>query len=225
MKFGKIDYLNLLPFSVFAHSFPANSSFKLSLECRRSYPSKLNKLFLMRQIEAGFISSFAAINQKVTSVGICSNGAVWSVIAIHNKKGEDYQSATSNALCKILKLDGEVLIGDRALRFYLKDSSKCVDLGAKWKQNTKLPFVFGRLCFNQKKEFYQRLAHKFSKKRVKIPHYILMRYSTQTNVLPKDIQAYLKHIYYKIDTKTSYGLKRFYRSARLLNLKPPKRFS
>ena len=38
----------------------------------------------------------------------------------NKKPKDDFQSKTSNALAKVLNLKGEVIIGDKALKFLLK---------------------------------------------------------------------------------------------------------
>ena len=46
------------------------------------------------------------------------------MICIQGKEGSDYQSATSNALLKVLGLKGRVLIGDRALFEVLRQKAR-----------------------------------------------------------------------------------------------------
>ncbi|PAF48246.1 menaquinone biosynthesis protein [Helicobacter sp. 12S02232-10] len=227
MRFGKIDYINLLPFDVFIKAYPMNSGFKKFLQLKKSYPAKLNKDFLFQRIDAGFISSIAgyysALKHKTTNSAIISKGSVWSVIVIPNPQAEDYQSATSNALCKVLGLKGEVLIGDRALA-YRYQGGEHLDMGKIWYEKKHLPFVFGRFCFNTYGDFYRRLSKEFNQKRIKIPHYILMQYSKKTSIPKEYIREYLKHIYYKIGPKEHLGLKRFYRELLFKKIKKPSRF-
>lgn len=227
MRFGKIDYLNLAPFDVFIKSYPMTSGFKKFLQLRKSYPSKLNKDFLFKRIDAGFISSIAGYysyrKNKVTYSGIISKGKVWSVIVMPKPKSDDYQSATSNALCKVLGLNGEVLIGDRALK-YRYGGGEHIDMGEEWHKRKHLPFVFGRFCFNNHKRLYQDISKKFNKKPIKIPQYLLEEYSKKTSIPKKYIIEYLKHIYYKIGKKEQLGLKRFYRELLFKRIKKPSRF-
>ena len=132
MRFGKIDYLNLAPFDVFIKSYPSTSGFKYFINLRKSYPAKLNSDFLLGRIDAGFISSIAGykshLKNSATMSGIIAKGAVWSVIVMPKNDKSDYQSATSNALCKVLGLNGEVLIGDRALK-YRYNKGEHLDMG------------------------------------------------------------------------------------------------
>ena len=147
MRFGKIDYLNLLPFDVFIKKYPLYSGFKQFIQLKKSYPSKLNEDFLFKRIDAGFISSIAgyhcSLKHKTTNSGIIAKGSVWSVFVIPKPQNNDYQSATSNALCKVLGLNGEVLIGDRALLYRYKGGTH-MDMGKIWYQKKHLPFIFGR---------------------------------------------------------------------------------
>ena len=221
MKFGKIDYLNLLPFDVFIKKYKKPSSFSI---CFRNYPSKLNTAFLHKRIDAGFISSIASINSKKTNVGIIAYGAVWSVIIINNENSKfDYQSASSNALSKILNLNGEVLIGDRALKYKLKNNNY-LDLGEEWYKKYGLPFVFGILCFNKYRNFYLNLGEAFSKANVKVPNYMIKKYALDVGVSEKDIKNYLKRIHYKITAKAKHSLNLFHRQLRINNIRPPRRF-
>lgn len=226
MKFGKIQYLNLVPFDMFIKSYPLPTQFKQALFFRRSYPSKLNQSFLFRRIDAGFISSIAgyksALLHKATMSGIISKGAVWSVIVLPNDDKIDYQSQTSNALCKILGLKGEVLIGDRALKARY-NGAKYIDMGEEWFKKHRLPFVFGRLCFNKYANFYTHISARFNAKKTKIPFYIVSSHAKTTGIDMAYIKEYLTHIYYKISHKEHSGLKRFYRALRLEQIPFPHR--
>ena len=232
MRFGKIAYLNLLPFDVFIKKYPTPCYFKTFLGLRQSYPARLNKDFLRKRIDAGFISSIAGYESmrlnKATNAGIIARGAVWSVIAIHKgQEGQkdDYQSASSNALAKVLDVKGEILIGDRALAYKLShNESSYTDLGQKWWETHHLGFSFGRLCFNKNAKFYTQMAQSFVNKRIKIPHYILQQAAVESHIAKKDIMAYLEHIHYKIGKKEKLALNRFYATLRLKGIKKPSRF-
>ncbi len=238
MRFGKIEYLNLLTFDVFIKQYKTTSSLKSILNLKKSYPSKLNKEFLFNRIDAGFISSIAGINSyykaKTCKAGIIADKEVWSVLVLDSMPMLDYQSATSNALCSVLGLNGAVLIGDRALKYYYDSSckGKIIDMAQLWYKKTRLPFVFGILCFNKYGDFYKELIYSFNKKigknkkykGIKIPHYIIMPYVIHIGISKKFAYEYLKRIYYTIGTKENVALLRFYRELRLRNIKPPKRF-
>lgn len=227
MRFGKIDYLNLAPFDIFIKKYPMPSGFKNYLQLKKSYPAQLNKDFLFKRIDAGFISSIAGYYSyrkgKATCSAIISKGDVWSVLVLPKAQGEDYQSATSNALCKVLGLKGEVLIGDRALR-YRYEKGGYVDMGRIWFEEQGLPFVFGRMCFNVCGELYNRISAEFNRKKIKIPYYLLEQYSLKVGIPKKYILEYLKHIYYRIGPKEQLGLKRFYRQLFFRHIKKPSRF-
>lgn len=230
MRFGKIAYLNLLPFDVCIKAYPLPSYMKKCIALKKSFPSKLNQDFLFRRIDAGFISSIAGYashyKHKVCPSGIIAKGAVWSVI-VKKGSGFDYQSDTSNALSQVLGLQGEVLIGDRALRFRY-NGGEFEDMGEKWWDRTKLPFVFGRLCFSSYGELLGRISKAFNKrygtKHKKIPHYMLMAASHRSGVESWYIAEYLEHIFYAIGPKEKRGLERFYRQVRLKCIKRPHRF-
>lgn len=233
MRFGKIDYLNLLPFEVFIKSYPLPSSFKLFYQKKKSYPAKLNQEFIFGRIDAGFVSSITALNQKrykfyAHNIGIVARKKVLSVIALKNQSGSDYQSDTSNALLKVLGIRGRVLIGDRALKVVLKEQKEgkkdYIDMGEFWVKKHNLPFVFGRVCIKKHREFYIKVFKKFQNSHIKIPHYILLESALKNDLFKNDILEYLKVLSYKIDTKANYGVNRFYRALRIAQIKPPKRF-
>lgn len=233
MRFGKIDYLNLLPFEVFVRSYPKPSHFQLFYNKKKSYPAKLNREFLFGRIDAGFVSSITALRAKkehfkASRVGIVARKEVLSVICLPKESGEDYQSATSNALLKVLGLKGRVLIGDRALLEVLKQKREkrrdYIDLGKFWVKREHLPFVFGRLCIKKNHIFYQKLIQAFYKKRVRIPHFWLVKAAHKSGISKQEILSYLQVLSYKIDKKANFGVKRFYRNLRILGIKAPKRF-
>ncbi len=243
MRFGKIEYLNLLPFDIFIKSYKAPSFFKQSLFAHSSYPAKLNQSFLFKRIDAGFISSIAGIESQrnkngkcATKSGIISKGAVWSVLVLKSSPKSDFQSDTSNALSKVLNISGEVLIGDKALKWLYQhcyqnphnstvcDKGNYIDMGEAWFSKHRLPFVFGRFCCAKKyADFYTRISAKFNSKPIKIPYFYLLHQSKKTEIPPRFIKEYLKHIYYKISTKEHCAILRFYRALRLKQIKPPKR--
>lgn len=217
-----INYINLLPFKIYAK--------KLNLHFKTTYPAKLNRDFLFKRIDAGFISSFAGfdafLSHKNAPLGIISKGAVWSVLLLPNEAKDDYQSASSNALSKALGLSGEILIGDRALKLHYKNKNKAnfTDLGQIWWEKQNLPFTFGLLCINAKRALYQKIAKNFAKTPIKIPQYILQSVSKEHQIPPKYIISYLKQIHYAMGTKEIAGLRRFYRICRLKRISRPKRF-
>ncbi|MCI2235325.1 MULTISPECIES: MqnA/MqnD/SBP family protein [Helicobacter] len=231
MRFGKIDYLNLLPFEVFIRAYPTPSQFMLCYKKRKSYPARLNKEFLFGYIDAGFVSSITALGKSnffASKIGIVARKKVLSVICLKEEEGSDYQSATSNALLKVLGLKGRVLIGDRALIEVLKQQKEAredyIDMGEYWVSRQGLPFVFGRLCVRKDLTFFKKIIQAFKQKSIKIPYYILEEASLKTGVSKKQILEYLKVLSYEIDKKANFGMQRFYRELRILGIKPPKRF-
>jgi len=60
MIFGKIEYLNLLPFHVFMKRFTRSSAAKMAMEYKKNVPAVINKKFKKRDVHAAFISSVAA---------------------------------------------------------------------------------------------------------------------------------------------------------------------
>lgn len=220
MIFGKIDYLNLLPFHVFLKAAPLKTQVKKAIEFKKGVPSKLNRALNARKIDAAVISSIASkkANLKKLNFGIVAKKDVKSVLVRKNSDMKfDPASASSNALAKILHLNGEVIIGDRALKAYLSDGKECFyDLGQIWHEKTNLPFVFGRFSYVKNGSFYKRLVAKFLQKNVKIPNYILASYAKSRGISEQDIKWYLKFISYKIGLKEQKSLRKFFKENRLL---------
>lgn len=218
MKFGKIDYLNLLPFHVFLKRSNLKSYEKLSIEHKKDVPSRLNRALYRGKIDAAVVSSIESRHKKYknAALGIVAKGDVKSVLVRKNSKPKlDPASASSNMLSKILGLNGEVIIGDRALKAYLNEGAdKFYDLAQIWHKKTGLPFVFGRLTYSKNGEIYKKLAKNFTKKPVKIPNYILQNYSQTRGIKRSDILWYLKFISYEINTKEQKAQALFLRRAR-----------
>ncbi|HGZ70144.1 MAG TPA: hypothetical protein ENK87_02600 [Nitratifractor sp.] len=213
MIFGSISYINLLPFSIFLKKALQRTQEKQIIQYHQGVPSKINRLFKQRSIDAAFISSIESRHCSCTDLGIVADGAVYSVLVIKSEQMFDSDSASSNKLSQVLGLEGKVLIGDKALKYYL-DGNKAVDLSLEWKKQTKLPFVFARLCYSGHKRRVEQLAKKFSRKRVKIPRYYLEKEAKQKGISSKDILWYLQHIDYKIGYKQNRALKLFLKKAK-----------
>ena len=215
MIFGSISYLNLLPFQIFLkQNLPTNQS-KQIFRYKRDVPSKINLAFRRGEVNGAFISSIKSSKCRCTNLGIIADGAVRSVFVIEGKEEIDTDSASSNMLAKVLNLKGKVLIGDKALRFYLAGEDG-IDLAQKWKDKTDLPFVFARLCYNSYGKEIRYIAKKFSKKKVYIPQSILKKEAKSKGIKPKELLWYLEHIHYKIDYKADKSLKLFLRKSRLV---------
>ena len=211
MLFGKIDYINLLPFYIFAKRYIRSSQLKQSISYKKDFPSAINKKFKNRQIDAAFISSIESKRGSFSclDIGIVAKKEVQSVLVKAGAYKPDAHSATSNALAKKLKIQGEVIIGDKALRAYLKSPQEYVDLAKVWQERYKLPFVFALLCVHQHRCYYKKLSKKFLQTKVKIPRYILLKYASSRGIATKDIQNYLSLVSYKVDAKGRKSLKRF----------------
>lgn len=216
MIFGKIEYLNLLPFHVFMKRYLRSSSAKMSMEYKRGVPTAINYAFHKRRVDGAFISSISALQHKSSylKVGIVAKKRVKSVLVIPDKKSKkDKDSASSNMLARILGVEGEVLIGDKALRYALTHSDH-VDLAKLWYEKTKLPFVFALLCYHKDAQLYKEIEAVFLKSRIKIPRYILLNAAARSAVAPQEILEYLKFISYSVDFRAQRGLKRFAKEAK-----------
>ncbi len=219
MIFGKIDFLNLLPFHVFIKRYARSTRFHQSLHYHKGVPSALNREFAARRIDAAFISSITAQNCHHFGVGIVAKREVLSVLSLPNADKADEDSATSNLLSQILDVHGEVLIGDKALRYYYSGGEH-TDLGKVWHERTGLPFVFALLCTHHHTDELRRLSRAFVSKKVKIPYYILMEASRRSGLSPAQIIHYLKFISYKVGVKEERGYKRFVSEAKKRGLNP-----
>ncbi|WP_345992775.1 MqnA/MqnD/SBP family protein [Sulfurimonas sp. HSL-1716] len=210
MVFGKIEYLNLLPFHVFIKRFNRSSRENMTMEYKKNVPAKINVLFERRRVDAAFISSIKAKKYKYAKLGIIAKKEVLSVLVIpQDEYKKDTASATSNLLANILGIKGEVLIGDRALEYYLSGGPH-IDLAKTWNDKHHLPFVFALLSYRNHGSRIKKIEKHFSKAKVRIPGYILQKASKKTGISQKDILSYLKKISYNLDKKASLGLKKFY---------------
>ncbi len=215
MVFGKIEYLNLLPFHVFMKRFTKSTQQSMSMHYKRGVPAKINKKFLSRRVDAAFISSISAKKHRHIDLGIIAKKEVLSVLVIPDAIVQsDKESASSNILARILNITGRVLIGDKALKHYLQNKPY-IDLAAEWNDRYKTPFVFALLCYHKDKKLYQSIQKNFLKQKIKIPNYILKQASIRTDVSEKDILNYLEYISYRLDAKAKKGLKAFYTKAKL----------
>ena len=208
MIFGSISYLNLLPFQVFLTKYLRSNASKMAFRYNRAVPSRINKSLIRGKVNAAFISSIHSKRFNCSDLGIISHKRVYSVFAIPNESGDDPASETSNALARVLQVDGKIIIGDEALKYYL-DSNDGIDLSQEWYNQTGLPFVFARLCYNKHGNEIEKLAKQFASKKTKIPQYILKRESKKREITPKELLWYLQHIHYRLDYKAKRSLKLF----------------
>ena len=220
LVFGKIEYLNLLPFHVFMKRFLRYNALKQSMEHHKSVPAKINAKFAAKRVDAAYISSINAKRCRNAKLGIIAKKEVKSVLTIpHLPSQDDAESATSNALAKILNLEGKILIGDKALRYALEHDDY-IDMAQKWSERFGLPFVFATLCFNKKGVLAHRLEQNFLRKAgsIKIPRYILQKAARRSSIDAKEILNYLELIDYTIDTKSRKSLHKFLNKAKSKNL-------
>jgi len=210
MVFGKIQYLNLLPFHVFMKRYTRSSQQSMSMNYYKGVPANINQKFLSRKVDAAFISSINAKKSNFVDLGIVAKKEVLSVLLIPNETDkDDIESATSNVLAKVLGLRGEVIIGDKALKYYLQNKPH-IDLAKEWNKRYNLPFVFALLCYHKDKKLYKKIQKEFLKRSYKIPTYMLKEASKRTDIEEKEILNYLTYISYEIDTKAKKALKTFY---------------
>ena len=191
------------------------------MEYKKGIPSSVNSAFQKRKVAAAFISSIKSDkkNIKTLPLGIVAKKNVKSVIVKNGNSISDPASATSNILSKVLNIKGEVIIGDRALREYIKNPNKYIDLAQAWQEKYHLPFVFAVLCTNKHHGVYKKLANIFRKRNIKIPGYILQDYAKKRGISPKEIKEYLKLITYNIDKKEKIALKLFLKKSKALGMK------
>ena len=214
MVFGKIEYLNLLPFHVFMKRYTKSSQQSMSMHYYRGVPANINKKFSSKKVDAGFISSIKAKKHSHVNLGIVAKKEVLSVLVIPDtQQKKDEESASSNVLANILNIQGEVLIGDKALKHYIQ-KKPFIDLAHEWNKRYQLPFVFAVLCYHKDKKLYSNIEKEFLKRKVKIPSYILHQASCRTDIPNKEILNYLTYISYQLDTKAYLGLKKFYNKVR-----------
>ncbi len=210
MIFAKIDFINLLPFHVYIKKNIRSNQIKAIIEHNKSYPTKINQKYKTRKVDAAFISSIASKREKRIELGIIAKSEVLSVLLIPGEYVKDYQSETSNALAKVLNLEGKVLIGDKALKYYHQnDKSSFIDLAKAWQDKYNLPFVFATLCFNRNGKLLKKTTKNFRKNEIKIPQYILKKYEKRSGISSKQILDYLKKIDYTMGVKEERALKLF----------------
>ncbi len=215
MNFAKIDFINLLPFNVYLKKNFKSNQIKAIIEYKKSYPSAINKKFKSRVVESAFISSIASRREKGLNYGIIARNNVQSVLLVPGEYEKDYQSDTSNALAKVLNLEGKVIIGDKALKYYhTHNKDEFIDLAKAWQDKYNLPFVFARLCYNKNGKLLKELTRNFEKKHIKIPQYILEKYEKRSGISKKDILNYLTKIDYDIGIKEKRALKLFFKLAK-----------
>ena len=187
----------------------------------KGVPKEINGLLSARRVDAGFVSSIISPKFTHLNVGVVAYKKVLSVLVVQDDETvPDSQSQSSNALADILGVKGKILIGDKALRLYLKEKESpnfeknVKDLATLWHQKYHLPFVFARFCVNAQASFYAELLERFVQRPIKIPHYILTQESQKHKIDREDIKAYLKYIHFKMGKKEEQSLRLFFRLLR-----------
>lgn len=210
MIFAKIDFINLLPFHVYIKKNIKSNQIKSIIQYKKSYPADINRKFKKRKVDSAFISSIASRREKRLNLGIIAKKDVQSVILIPGKVEDDFQSETSNALAKVLNLEGRVLIGDKALKYFHENpNSDFIDLAKAWNDKFNLPFVFATLCYCKNETSLKKMIQGFNKRHIKIPQYILKSYSKRSGISNKHILEYLKKIDYEMNIQEKRALKKF----------------
>jgi len=211
--FGSISYLNLLPFQLFLKRALPHSQTQQSIRYRRDTPSNINRAFKKHTVNAAFISSITSGRCRCTDLGIIADGPVYSVFVLPGEDEADIESATSNILASVLGLHGKVMIGDKALKAFLL-GMESIDLSQRWKEETGLPFVFARLCYNGYGEKIEALASGFASRRIRIPQTTLKKEAKRRGITPKELRWYLDHIHYRMDHRAKKSLKLFLKRSR-----------
>ena len=215
MIFGSISYLNLLPFQIYIKKSISNTQIKQIINYKKTTPSSINKEFKRKRVDAAFISSIKSKNSKCTDLGIISRGAVYSVLVLPSEQLFDNESDTSNALSCLLDIKGKVIIGDKALKYYLQNpNSNFIDLSEAWETRTNLPFVFARLCYNKDGKKIKKLAKRFKSKKQKIPYYYLKKAANKKGLSAANLKWYLNYIDYNLKHKEKRALKLFLKRAK-----------
>ncbi|NPA28934.1 MAG: hypothetical protein GXO33_01975 [Epsilonproteobacteria bacterium] len=220
MIFGKITYLNLLPFHAFMKRYLRHSGEKSAWVRRGGVPSRINRDFRLGRIDAAVISSIRSRRCRCADLGIVADGEVMSVLALPGRSRPDGASETSNALARVLGVEGEVVIGDRALALYFDKNRMhpVTDLAAVWKRRYGLPFVFARLCASPRYgRRIDRIARLFHAKRVRVPYVVRRKEAARHGLTVRELDLYLSKIYYRIGWREKRGLALFWKKAARLS--------
>lgn len=179
IKVGSVSYLNARPL---IYGIQRSEALKDKMELIEEFPSKIGKMLVDGQIDVGLVPVAMIPRMKewhiVSDYVISAEKDVASVCLFSDVPIEeidtvllDYQSRTSDNLCKILmkfhwKKDVKfiltsdeyiddikgntagVIIGDRAL-IQLKNFNYIYDFAREWRKMTGLPFVFAAWIANK----------------------------------------------------------------------------
>ena len=218
MIFGKIAYLNLLPFHMFLKRYLRHSGEKKGWQMRGRVPAKVNRDFELGRVDAAVISSIKSRGRRCADMGIVAEGEVLSVLLYPGEHREDGASETSNALARILGLQGRVVIGDRALRERLSGEGEAIDLAEAWRRRYGLPFVFARLCARPRHyRRIERMARLFLRRPVRIPWRERRLAARRHGISEQALDDYLARIGYAIGWREKRALKQFFTELRKTN--------
>lgn len=210
MIFGKIAYLNLLPFHMYLKRTLRHSTEKKAWLMRGAVPSQINRDFEAGRVDAAVISSVKSQGRLCADFGIVADGEVMSVLLLPGETKRDADSDTSNALASILGLEGEVMIGDKALRYRLEHPGEGIDLAQAWKEKTGLPFVFARLCAHPKHiKRIRRLSARFFIFPPKVPYSLLKKEAAAHGLTVSQLKHYLGKIHYRLGWREKRALRLF----------------
>ena len=136
---------------------------------------KLYLLIFVMILSCFSLNAFASKNKKCFDAGIIAKKEVLSVLVCKGENKDDFESNTSNILAKILNQQGEIVIGDKALKRYY-NSNDCQDLAKLWYEKYHLPFVFARFCVNKNYKKYEKIINKFLNTKIYIEKYIYIEW-------------------------------------------------
>jgi len=153
MIFGKIDYLNLLPFHVFLKAAPLKTQVKKAIEFKKGVPSKLNRALNARKIDAAecFYDLGQIWHEKTNLPFVFGRFS-------YVKNGSFYKKLVAKFLQKNVKIPNYILaqyaksrdISEQDIKWYLKFIS--YKIGPKEQKSLRKFFKEDRLLKAEKKE-------------------------------------------------------------------------
>jgi chorismate dehydratase len=177
LRLGCVQYLNAQPL---IHGWPGAVRF--------DRPAALARALAAGELDVALVSSFEYLRNPVYAIvdglAIASDGPVFSVILAHRGPVEqlrevvtDPASATSVNLLRCLlgeqefelieegeisEKRGRIFIGDQAIRFREEEGERyrILDLGAEWKKQIGLPFVYALWLIHPDYEAKPEIAEK-----------------------------------------------------------------
>ncbi len=250
-----IPFINAKPLTYFLEKKEVkNHNYKINYNS----PSECMEKLKNAEIDAGIVSSIAISKVPQVNVvdGICiaSHSSVESVLLFSKKEIEDINtigldpnSATSNALIKILmekfknkkcnytfyqtdieaaltsnKYDAVLAIGDRALSFGTQNPTLIrMDLALEWNHFTGLPFVFAMWLIRKESNLSPELFREAGEKGIKMIDKVIenLTFEGESNLTKYQIKKYLKeNLHYYFGSKERKGLMLFLKYCAEMNL-------